>query len=90
MPPELATACRQAAALFLHWRRGRVEGCSDLAGELAILDEISDNRAAWTAVICALLEVGCNMAEAAEDGSAESYLQHVVREASLDEVTADA
>jgi hypothetical protein len=88
MPPELATACRQAASLFLHWRRGRAEGSSEHAGELAILGEISDGRAAWTPLIFALLEIGCNMAEAADDG-AESYLQDVVREASLDEATAD-
>lgn len=84
IPPRMAKASRQAAALYVHWRRedGNVDG------ELAVLREITSTEE-WTDLVCALINVGCNMAKAAKRDREDAYLDYVLREAMLDEV-ADA
>jgi len=83
VPPGQAKATRQAAALFIHWRRGEDD---DVDGEMAVLEELATAED-WTDLVCALLTVGCQMAATAEDGDTDEYLGYVVREAMLAEVT---
>jgi hypothetical protein len=86
-PPDMAAALRRAAALFAHWRAGDISA----TGEIAVLDELDLGDAeGWTMLVCALLQVGSNMAKAAKDGREDAYLAYVVREASLDEVVTNA
>jgi hypothetical protein len=84
--PEMAAMARRAAALFIHWQRKESGG----EGELAVLGELGSNIGDWTMLVCALLNVGTSMAAAARDGHEDAYLDYVIREASLDEVSADA
>jgi hypothetical protein len=83
VPPDLAKATRQAAALFIHWRRGEDD---DVDGELAVLEELT-TADEWSGLVCALLTVGCQLADAAQDGLEAEYLAYVQREAMLAEVT---
>jgi hypothetical protein len=83
VPPGLAEATRQAAALYLHWRRGDDDNTD---GEMAVLEELTTAEQ-WSALVCALLAVGCNMADAARDGEDDAYLAFVQREAMLAEVS---
>jgi hypothetical protein len=83
LPPRRAAAARRAAALFVHWRRKE----SGVAGEMAVLTEIeTGDLEAWTDLVCALLNVGSEMAHAARHGREDAYLEYVIREAALDEV----
>lgn len=82
VPPETAASCRQAAALYSHWRR---KG-SRVDGEVAVFDEIGwdDN---WVRLVCALLNLTDGLVAAARDGREDEYLASVLRESMLDEVS---
>ena len=89
-PPDVAAMGRRAAALFLHYRR---MGDLSTDGILAVLDEMDGMSEAggiggepWIALVMSLLQTGNQMAAAARDGREDEYLQHVVQQASLDEV----
>jgi len=82
VPPELAKATRQAAALYLHWRCGEDDNTE---GELAVLEELTTAEE-WSGLVCALLTVGCSLADAARDGEDDAYLAFVQREAMLAEM----
>jgi hypothetical protein len=80
-PREIAAMHRRAAALFAHSRSDdlRVEGI------LAVLDEMDGSGEEWTGLVLSLLNVGNEMAAAAEDGNADGYLRSIVRVAALGE-----
>lgn len=85
MDPDMAAASRRAAALFTHWRSN-----PEAIGEVAVLAEMEPAAIEWTHLVCALLQVGTNLAKAARNGREDAYLAYVVREASLDEVAGRA
>lgn len=83
---ERARAARRAAALFKHWRR---DDSTD--GVMALLQEYDETEFDYgcdefTHLICALLEVGCNLIKASKEDREDWYLDYVLREAMLDEV----
>jgi hypothetical protein len=81
-PRDIAAMHRRAAVLFTHSRSGdlRVEGI------LAVLDEMDGSSSKeWTGLVLSLLNVGNEMAAAAEGGCADEYLRSIVRVAALGE-----
>lgn len=85
LDPRLATASRRAAALLMHWRRHD----DTLDGEFAVLSELGDDKEQWVALVCALLNLSDHLTEAARTGREDAYLAYVLRESSIDEVSAD-
>ena len=84
MDPVRAAATRRAAALITHWQR-KQEGAE---GEIAVLRELGTDTGLWADLVCALLNLTEGLVKAARDGREDAYLAYVLREASLDEVSA--
>jgi hypothetical protein len=80
--PDKAQAFRRAAALFAHWWR------DDTAGVMAVLGELEIHGLDVTRLVCGLLDVGTNLLRAAREGDEATYIEFVLREASLDEAQA--
>jgi hypothetical protein len=74
--PEMARNTRRAAALFHAWDR------DDNAAICALMAEAEQDDEALTDIVCGLLYVGANLANAAADGHYDDYLEQL-RGASL-------
>lgn len=81
LPPDRARAARRAAALLTHWRGDK----ASTDGEMAVIREL-ETEDDWFNLVCALLSITDGIIRAGQDGRAEDYVAHVLREAMLDEV----
>lgn len=79
--PDLATASRRAAALYVHWNSGELT----VDGVEAVLSEITSGDE-WANLALALPNLTDGLVEAARDGREDEYAAYVLREAMLGEV----